>query len=181
MVKIVFSGPPGSGKTTQAKRVAEYYGFKYFSAGAVFREYAKRRNLTLEELSRIAMEDPSIDIEIDRLTLETVRGSDNIVVDGHLAAWIVSDIVDLRIYVTAPLSLRILRVAGRDNIPLNRALTETLVREYSQRRRFMEYYGLDIYDTSIFDVTINTKLIGVEEAFNIIKTTIDKVLKERTQ
>ncbi|ACL11475.1 (d)CMP kinase [Desulfurococcus amylolyticus] len=179
MVKIVFSGPPGSGKTTQAKRVAEYYGLKYFSAGSLFREYARRKGVSLEELSRIALEDPSIDLEIDRMTLETVRDSDDIVIDGHLAAWIVSDIVDLKIYVTAPLTLRILRVAGRDNTPLGKALAETLIREYSQRRRFMEYYGIDIYDTSIFDLTINTKLIGVEEAFNIIKSIIDKILKEK--
>jgi len=181
LLKVVFSGPPGSGKTTQAKRVAEYYGLKYFSAGSIFREYARRKGLTLEELSRLAMEDPSIDLEIDRLTLETVKSNDNIVIDGHLAAWIVSDLVDLRVYVTAPLSLRILRVSARDNTSISKALMETLVREYSQRKRFLEYYGLDIYDTSIFDITINTKLIGVEEAFNIIKVAIDKILKERAQ
>ncbi|MGC8982583.1 MAG: (d)CMP kinase [Desulfurococcaceae archaeon] len=175
MVKIVISGPPGSGKTTQAKLIAEHFNLEYFSAGRIFREIAEKRGLSLEELSIQALMDPSIDVEVDRRTLQAAE-KDNIVIDGHLAAWIVSDIVDFRIYVTAPLALRVLRIASRDGVPVEKALRETLVRETSQKRRFLEQYGIEIDDLSIFDLVINTKQIGIREAFEIIKKALENRL-----
>lgn len=172
MVKVVISGPPGSGKTTQAKLLAEHYGLKYFSAGRVFRELAQRRGLSLEELSLVAIKDPSIDLEIDRRTYEAVK-EDNIVIDGHLAAWIVNDAVDFRVYITAPLSLRILRIASRDNKSLETAFKETVTREIAQKKRFMEIYGIDVSDLSIFDLVINTRRISIKETFEIIKKALE--------
>ncbi|MEM1638625.1 MAG: AAA family ATPase [Desulfurococcaceae archaeon] len=172
MVRIVISGPPGSGKTTQAKLLAEHYGLKYFSAGKVFREIARKRGLSIEELSLIALEDPSIDLEVDRLTYEAVK-EDNIVIDGHLAAWIVNDAVDFRVYITAPLSLRILRIASRDNKPIEAAFKETVTRETAQKKRFMEIYGINVDDLSIFDLIINTRRTGIKETFEIIKKALE--------
>ncbi|MEM4481165.1 MAG: AAA family ATPase [Desulfurococcaceae archaeon] len=175
MARIVISGPPGSGKTTQAKIIAERYNLKYFSAGRIFRDIAKQRGLSLEELSSIALKDSSVDLEVDRKTFEAAKESD-IVIDGHLAAWIVSDLVDFRVYITAPFALRVLRIASRDSVPLEKALVETAVRESSQKKRFMEIYGIDTDDLSIFDVVVNTKGISVKNTFEIIKKALDNKL-----
>ncbi len=177
MVVIVVSGPPGSGKTTQARRIAEYYSLRYYSAGMIFREIAHERGLSLEELSVIAAHDPSIDLEIDRRSFEEAL-KDNVVLDGHLTAWIVHDIADIRIYVTAPLSLRIKRIAERDNMDLYRAMRETIIREYVQKKRFTEYYGIDTDDLSIFDLVIDTSRLNIDETFHIIREFIEKFLKE---
>jgi len=174
-VRVVISGPPGSGKTTQAKLVAEYFKLKYFSAGRIFREIAIKRGVGVEELSVAASRDPSIDIEVDRRTFEVVH-EDNIVIDAHLGAWIVSDLVDVRVYVTAPFTLRVLRIAARDNIPVDKALRETLIREVTQKKRFKEFYGIDIDDLSIFDVVVNTKNIDARKAFDILKRVIENSL-----
>lgn len=135
MVRIVISGPPGSGKTTQARLLSEHFNLKYFSAGQLFREIAKSRGLSIEELSIVATRDPSIDLEVDRKTYEMAK-EDNIVIDGHLAGWIIGELVDYRIYITAPFTLRALRIASRDGIPVDKAIKETLIRETTQRKRF---------------------------------------------
>ncbi len=174
---IVVSGPPGSGKTTQAKLIAEHYGFKYHSAGMIFRGIAAEKGLTLEELSILAAKDPSIDLEIDRRSREIALSHENIVVDGHLTAWVLSDIADAKILVTAPLMVRIARIARRDGKTLGEAARETIIREYYQWRRFIDYYGLEVNNRIIFDLVIDTGKLSVNDTFEIIKTFVEKLLK----
>jgi len=172
---IAISGPAGSGKTTYAKILAERLGLRYFSAGSIFREIARRRGLTLEELSKIAEKDPSIDLEIDRRTLEEASKG-NVIVEGHLVAWIVKDIADVKIYVKAPLTERVKRIAARENRPIDDVLRETVSRENSQRRRFYDYYGIDIRDLSIFDLVIDTAKLNINDVIEIIECFIRKYL-----
>jgi len=178
LVVIVVSGPPGSGKTTQAKLIARHYGLKYYSAGTIFRRIAMERGVSLEELSRIAASDPSIDLEIDSRSLEMAKKGD-VVIDGHLTAWIVSEYADLRILITAPLLVRIKRIAQRDKVSFQQAARETINREYYQIKRFIEYYGIDPGETSIFDIIVDTGKYSVEETFNILREAIDKILKSK--
>ena len=178
MVVIAISGPPGSGKTTQAKKIVEYLGLRYFSAGKVFREIAREKGLSIEELSILAAKDPSIDLEIDRRTyMEALKG--DVVLDGHLTAWIVKDIADIKVYLTAPLIVRVKRIAKRDNIDFHVALKQTIIREYMQWKRYIDYYGIDVNDLSIFDLVIDVEKIGIEEVFEIIKSYIEKSLKSK--
>ncbi len=172
---IAVSGPPGSGKTTYAKRLAEDLGLEFYSAGGFFRELARRRGLTLLELNRLAATDPSIDLEIDRMTYEVgLKGG--AVIEGHLVAWILRDVADVKIYVTAPLEVRVRRIAARDGVPVNVALRETLERERLHRLRFLDYYGVDISDLSIFDLVIDTSKLGIEETYLVIRSFVEKVL-----
>ncbi len=164
---IAVSGPPGSGKTTYARRLAEDLGLEFYSAGGFFRELARKRGLTLLELNKLAASDPSIDLEIDRMTYEIgLRGG--AVIEGHLVAWVLRDIADVKVYVTAPLEVRVRRIAMRDNIPFSVALRETLERERLHRRRFLEYYGVDINDLSIFDLVVDTSKLGIDEVYSVI-------------
>uniref|UniRef100_A0A7J3PKR9 Cytidylate kinase n=1 Tax=Staphylothermus marinus TaxID=2280 RepID=A0A7J3PKR9_STAMA len=178
MVVIAISGPPGSGKTTIAKLVAEYFKLNYFSAGRVFREIASMRGVSIEELSIIAEKDPSIDLEIDKRSYEeALKG--NVVLDGHLTAWIVKDIADFKIYLTAPLLIRVSRISKRDNISFEQAFRQTIIRENTQWKRFIEYYGIDTRDLSIFNLVLDVSMINIEETFNIVREFIEKNLKSK--
>jgi len=164
---IVVSGPPGSGKTTIARMLAERLGLRYVSIGSLFRELARRKGLSLIELSKLAEKDHSIDLELDNLARsEAERG--NVVIDGHITAWIARDLADLCVGIVAPLDVRIARIAQRDGRPLEEVRRETIEREESERRRFKEIYGIDLSDYTVFDIVINSASYSPEEILEIV-------------
>ena len=175
---IAVSGPPGSGKTTYARRLAEDLGLEFYSAGMLFRELARRKGLSLLELNELAAKDPSIDIEIDMMTRE-LGEKGGVVIEGHLVAWILRDVADVKVYVTAPLEVRVSRIAARDSVSIEEAARETLRREMLHRRRFLEYYGVDISDLTVFDLVVDTSKMGVEETYQVIKTFVVNLLKSK--
>jgi adenylate kinase len=52
-MNIVFLGPPGSGKGTQAKLVVKKFGFRYFESGDILREKAREKDALGQEIDRI--------------------------------------------------------------------------------------------------------------------------------
>jgi len=173
---IAVSGKPGTGKTTYAKHLASTFGLRYVSSGELFRRIAAERGLSLLELHRLAEKDESVDLEVDRRALEEAsRGG--VVVEGHLAAWALKDVADLKIIFTAPLEVRARRVAGRDGKPVPEALAEVIAREESNRRRALKYYGLDIEDLSIGNLVLDTSLLDVEGVKKVIETFVREYLR----
>ena len=163
---IVVSGQPGSGKTTIARGLAQRLGIEHLSSGRLFREYAARLGMDIVEFHRYAEEHLEIDREID----EYVRSralEGGIVIDSHVALWLLRDITHVAIYVKAPLEVRARRIAERDGISLEDAERELREREESNRRRYMQLYGIDISDISKADLVIDTSIIGPDEAIDV--------------
>lgn len=177
---VAVSGTPGSGKTTYAKFIASRYGLRYVSAGALFREIAHQRGLDLLELHRIAEELDEIDLAIEERSLkEAIRGG--VVVDAHLAVWILRDIAHVKIVFDAPLEVRARRIALRDSKSFGEALEEVLERERSNRERARKYYGIDIRDYSVADLVINTGLLSEESVKSILVSFFERLRAERPE
>ncbi|MCE4605874.1 MAG: AAA family ATPase [Desulfurococcales archaeon] len=172
---IVISGPPGSGKTTYAKRLSSDLSLPYYSAGQIFREIAKSKGISLIELSQIAERNSSIDVLIDRTTLERAVNKGG-VIEGHLSAFVLADLADLSIYINAPLDTRIKRIAGRETREFLDILRETLAREESQYMRFMALYGVDTNILEKFDIVINTEGLDIDTVYSIIRRSVENIL-----
>ncbi|WEU39864.1 MAG: AAA family ATPase [Candidatus Odinarchaeum yellowstonii] len=177
---ICISGSAGTGKTTQAKIIAKKYGLKYASAGSIFRDIAKERGLSLEQLSAHVLDDTSIDVEIDKRTRKLAEEG-NIVLEGRLTAWMTKGIDAFRIYLKCPLETEIRRVAERDRKSLAEARTETLSREESERIRYKKLYGIDISDLSIYDIVLNTDIYPIESVTRILITAIDEYISNMSK
>ncbi len=50
MTTVILIGPPGSGKGTQSKMIADKFGFKYLGSGDSLRSCSKKKNFTSKKL-----------------------------------------------------------------------------------------------------------------------------------
>lgn len=172
MVVITVSGPPGSGKSTVAKKIAAQLGLRYVSAGQLFREMAEARGISVVDLNRQAEQDYSIDKEVDNRSLvEAKKG--NAVIEGHLTGWVIRD-ADLKIYLNAPLEVRAKRIAQRESIPLDEAVRETMERETSEKERFRKIYGFNLDRLNDFDLVIDTSNYELEDLLEVVMCAISK-------
>jgi cytidylate kinase len=166
MVVIAVSGQPGSGKTTIAKEVARALKVPLISSGSLFRELAAKSGMDFLEFHKYAEANPEIDKKIDSMAIELAKNG-NVVLEGHLAAWVVRTYADLCIYLKASREIRAKRVAIRDNKSFEEALREVTDREELNRRRYLTIYGIDIRDLSIFDLVLDTTYLSINDAVRI--------------
>lgn len=177
-MRITVSGLPGSGTTSLSRHLAERHGFTMISAGEVFRQLAKEHHMELAEFGRLAESDPSYDKMIDARQKEIAEKQDNIIVEGRLSGWMVSE-ADLKIWLHAPISCRIKRIAARDEVTdEHTAEALTLEREACEAGRYHSYYNIDINDLLIYHLVLDSSRWNIEALGEIVDTAIAGLSKE---
>lgn len=152
---LTISGPSGSGKTTVANGLSQRLGFTHISAGEVFRELARERALSLEQLSKLAEKDPEIDQMVDTRQAELAQSHENVIVDGRLSGWVLKG--DVAVWLKAPLDVRAERIARREDKDRAIALRETRTRDSSEAARYLAFYNIDTVNLDIYDLIIDTR------------------------
>uniref|UniRef100_A0A7C4FFL7 Cytidylate kinase n=1 Tax=Ignisphaera aggregans TaxID=334771 RepID=A0A7C4FFL7_9CREN len=175
-IVIAIGGPPGSGKTTVAKLLAQKLSIRHVSIGQIFRNLAEERGLTLAQLTELAEKDSSIDFMLDSLAKKEAEKG-NVVIDGHAAPWLLKGLATLRVAVVANFNTRVKRLAERDGKPVDQVMKETLFREEVERRRYLKWYNIDIRDFSDFDIVINSERFAPNEIVEIVLKALEVVCK----
>ena len=134
--------------------------------------------MSLEAFSHRAAEDPSIDRMLDERTKEEARRG-GVVIDAQLGAWMVRDLADVKVLLTAPDVVRFQRIAERDRSELAEARRETENRESIQQTRYKKYYRIDVTDLSIYDLKIDTSLYPIEKTKTFIIDAVHNFLLAR--
>jgi cytidylate kinase len=171
---LTVSGPAGSGKSTTAAGLAEALDLEHVSGGDIFRDLAAERGYSPVEFNELAEEDERIDLDLDRRLYELARDRDGLVLESRLSGWLAGDHADFRLWLDAPVDVRATRIADREEKSIERAREETLRRERSERKRYDDYYGIDIGDLSIYDFVVNTARWTAADVLAILTTAIER-------
>jgi|YelNatPaOPRAMG01_1025707.scaffolds.fasta_scaffold43811_2 cytidylate kinase len=175
---ITIGGLHGVGKSTYGRRLAEAFGLDYVSTGTLFRELAQERGLSIVELSDLSATDPSIDHMIDESSKRLMAEGD-VLFDSLLAGYFAKEYESFRIYLWAPPEVRMARIASREGKGLKAAEDETLLRERRELERFKRYYGIDVVDTSVYHLVLDTSLLSLETNLKILSEAIACYLEEK--
>ena len=135
---ILIAGDQLTGKSTQAKNLANYFNGTFHSVGNLFREVATKRGISVAEQAKLLLTERGIDVEIDYKTCEMISGKNintNLgVIEGRQPAYMGSFMQNLgksniiRIYFQCSIrdqALRFLRreigegayIRGIENVP----------------------------------------------------------------
>ncbi|RLI65668.1 MAG: cytidylate kinase [Candidatus Asgardarchaeum californiense] len=175
MVTITISGLPGSGKTTVAKLLGKKLGLKYVYSGEIFRKMAEEHNMSLEKFGKYCEKHREIDEELDNYQLKILKEG-NVILEGRIAGWIAhrNKIPTLKVLIDADLETRTKRIVKREKGELKKRKQEILSREKSEFTRYKNYYNINLKDTSIYDVIIDSSNKSPKEIVDIIIEKIEK-------
>jgi len=152
-VRIAISSKSGCGNSTASRMVAEELGLRVINY--TFKDMAREISISFGELCARAEQDPKYDNQLDETQVRLAREGD-CVLASRLAIWLLSE-ADLKVYLSADLPTRAMRIAQREEMPYARAYKETLDRDARDRRRYVRLYGIDIDDHRVADLVVDTE------------------------
>ncbi len=152
---ITLSGHIGSGKSTVASILSELTGYRSYSGGYFFRKKAGEMNLSIADFNTLMETDATEDRKLNKMIGSFMTGNNDLIVESRLAGWIAKEygISAFRVFLEAPMDVRIQRIQEREGPD---KIDDMVQRENSENRRFMEFFGYDMDDTSIYDAVIDT-------------------------
>ena len=175
MLTITINGFPGSGTTTVALLLERKTKMKYVYSGDIFRKMAKKYNMSLEEFGKYCEKHRKIDEDLDKNQLEILQKG-NVIMEGRIAGWIAyqNKIPAIKVLLTADIKTRAKRIVKREKVNVQKRKQEIITREKSEAVRYKNYYNIDIGDTSIYDLVIDSSNKTPEEIVSVIISTIKK-------
>ncbi len=175
MTIITISGLPGAGTTTIAKLLEKKLGLKYVYSGDIFRKMAKKYNMSLEEFGNYCERHKEVDEQLDKYQLEILQKG-NAIVEGRIAGWLAhrNHIASTKVLLEADLETRAGRIVKREKGDFEKRKKEILKRENSEATRYKKYYNIDLDDTSIYDLVVNSSDKTPDEIVEIIIKEIKK-------
>lgn len=83
-LNLIIAGFPGSGKGTQAKKIAKHYGLKHVSSGELLREEAEKDSSPYaQEINKLASSGKLYPDDLVKSVLLERVPSDNFILDGY--------------------------------------------------------------------------------------------------
>lgn len=182
---VTISREPGSGGRIIAQKLADKLNVEVFQQ-EVLHEMARRAEVskqmlaTMDERGLSILEDWISSLVYDRHmwpdeylkhlmnVIGTIGKHGRAIVVGRGANFILPPEQRFRVRVTAPQRFRIRKVAQEFTLSEDEARRRVIKTESDRRAFIRKYFNADIADPDNYDLTINTKHLGVDHAVNLI-------------
>lgn len=177
MNKISLAGDLGSGKSTVAKILIARLGADYYSTGAIVRDIAEKRGMTVLALNEYMETHREIDGEIDDGLRRLGDDPRALIIDSRMAWHFTKG--TFKVYLSTDAETSALRImsdhrVGEHAATLEQTIAETASRRASEKKRYLELYGVDIKALSNYDFVIDTTHATPERIAEEILTAYEK-------
>ena len=176
LLKVTISGSPGSGTSTLVAKIVDSRGWESMNGGDVFREEARSRGLSVEELSAEAKEDTDVDRHLDELLQKRMSSPQSPeIVESRLSGWWAhkNDLECLRVWVSVSDKERARRIQRREGGEFSDCLRRSQQRQEDDMARYSSLYGIDLDDTSPYNLVIDADSKDDLEVFNEVDAMMD--------
>ncbi len=175
--KISLAGDLGSGKSTVSKILIEALGAEYYSTGAIVRSVAEKRGMSVVELNKYMETHPELDNEIDDGIAKLSDDPRRLIIDSRMAWHFTKG--TFKIYLSTDIETSALRImsanrTGEHASSLEQTVAETRARRESEKKRYLEQYGVDITDLANYDLIVDTTYATPEAIAECIISCFEK-------
>lgn len=175
---ISITGKLGSGKSTVTKQLCELWQCNKYSTGDAQRQLAQQRGITTLELNLISETDKSIDQEIDSMFGRIGDSKEDLIVDSRMAWFFLPRSLKIKLTVqgfeAARRVLHDLERSSENRSTIEETYQNLKARRESERRRFIQTYGVDIEDERNFDLVIDTTDASPQAVVGLINNQADR-------
>jgi len=139
--------------------------------GNLVRKIARKKKISLLNLMK---NNSDLVDEMDKIQKHIAKTHKNAIIDSRLGAYLIKN-AHTRIYVYAPLKIRVKRIAGRDKKNYKYSLKETLSREREELKHYKKEYNIDYRNKKLYNIIINTNNLTVKDTFKKILEKMKKI------
>ena len=172
-MRIAISGKSGCGNTTVSTLVADRMNYNMINF--TFRTLAKEKGIEFWQFCNMAEKDDNIDKELDQRQVEMALAVKDCVLGSRLAIWMLER-ADLKVYLSASMEERAMRIQKREGGTFQQRLEETKKRDENDTARYKRIYNIDDTDSSVADLVIHTDNMEPIEVADIITQKIQELL-----
>ena len=173
MDKISLAGDLGSGKSTVSDILIRELGAEYYSTGAIVRSVAEKRGMTVVELNKYMETHPEIDHEIDDGLKALSSVDKQLIIDSRMAWYFTEG--TFKVYLSCDIETSAARIMaanrqGEHAASFEETVNQTRARRESEKKRYMEQYGVDIKDLANYSLIVDTTTATPDEVAECIIT-----------
>ena len=181
--KISLAGDLGSGKSTVSDILIKRLDAEYYSTGKIVRAVAEKRGMTVVELNKYMETHPELDKEIDDGLVELSKVDRRLIIDSRMA-WHFTE-GTFKVYLSVDIETSALRIMGANRkgehaASLEETVRDTKARRESEKKRYLEQYGVDIKDLTNYDLIVDTTVATPEEVSECIAQSFETWLRDKS-